>query len=109
MLIKNADPDKYSNILIVDIALDSIHIHFFQFQTLIWIKMLLQTIVHQHILIIQKIYILVLSEGPMQGLDGTAVTADAKYSINFPKPRNKYCITMKRSFSYVSGVKNVLI
>ena len=30
-----------------------------------------------------KIYILILSEEPAQGLDDTTLTAEAKYSINF--------------------------
>ena len=33
--------------------------------------------------------ILVLGEGPTQGLDGTTLTAEKKYSINFTKGNKK--------------------
>ena len=38
--------------------------------------------------------ILILGEGPTQRLDGTTLTAEKKYSINFTKSRNKFCLTL---------------
>ena len=34
--------------------------------------------------------ILILGEGPTQGLDDTTLTAEANYSINFTKPRKRF-------------------
>ena len=36
----------------------------------------------------------VIGEGPTQGLDDTKITAEAKYSINFTKSRNKFCLIL---------------
>ena len=36
--------------------------------------------------------ILILGKGPTQGLDGTAFTAEALYSINFTQSGKKICI-----------------
>ena len=36
--------------------------------------------------------ILILGEGPTQGLDGTKLTAELKYSINFTATRKKFCL-----------------
>ena len=36
----------------------------------------------------------VIGEGPTQGLDDTKITAKAKYSINFTKSRNKFCLSL---------------
>ena len=38
--------------------------------------------------------ILILCEGPTQGLDDTILTADKKYSINFTETRNKFCLSL---------------
>ena len=35
-------------------------------------------------------YILTLSEGPTQGLDGTTFTAEAKYPINFTQSGERF-------------------
>ena len=37
--------------------------------------------------------ILILDEGPMQGLDGTTLTAEKKYSINLTVNRRKSCLS----------------
>ena len=37
-------------------------------------------------------YILILGEGTTQGLDGTTLTAEAKYPINFTQSEKKICI-----------------
>ena len=46
-------------------------------------------IVYQWILIIEKIYILVFVVGPTDGLDHTAIAAEAKYYVNVTKSRKK--------------------
>ena len=38
--------------------------------------------------------ILILGEGPTQGLDDTKLTAEKKYSINFTVTRNKLCLSL---------------
>ena len=42
-------------------------------------------------LITRKKDILVLREGPTQGLDGTTLTADKKFSISFTENNKKFC------------------
>ena len=42
----------------------------------------------------KKKYILVLGEGPTQGLDGTTLTAEKKYSINFIVNNKKFCLRL---------------
>ena len=37
--------------------------------------------------------ILILGEGPIQGLNDTALTIGAKYSITFTESQKKICIT----------------
>ena len=48
--------------------------------------------------------ILILGEGPMQGLDGTTMTAEKLYSINFTKNNNKFCLSLHYNWanSYLS-------
>ena len=43
------------------------------------------------ILIIRKKDILILGEGPAQGLDDTVLTAEAQYSITFSRSNRKSC------------------
>ena len=38
--------------------------------------------------------ILLLGEGPTQGLDGTTLTAERKYSINFTENNQKFCLSL---------------
>ena len=38
----------------------------------------------------KKKYVLVLCEGATQGLDDTTITAEAKYFINFTRPKRKF-------------------
>ena len=38
--------------------------------------------------------ILILSEGPTQGLNDTTLTADAKYPINFIQPRKRFVLSL---------------
>ena len=42
----------------------------------------------------KKKYILILGEGPTQGLDGTALTAEKEYSINFIKGNTIFCLSL---------------
>ena len=42
----------------------------------------------------KKKYILILGEGPTQGLNGTTLTAEKKYSINFTKHKKKFCLSL---------------
>ena len=37
--------------------------------------------------------ILILDEGPTQGLDDTTLTAEAKYPINFTQPNKKFVLS----------------
>ena len=53
--------------------------------------------------------ILILGEGPTQGLDGTTLTAEKKYSINFTKHNKKFCLSLHyngaNSYLFGSGVE----
>ena len=57
----------------------------------------------------KKKYILILGEGPTQGLDDTTLTAEEKYSINFTQSRNKFCLSLHyngiNSYLFVNGVE----
>ena len=39
-------------------------------------------------------YIVILGEGPTQGLDDTKLTAEAKYSIKFTQLNKKFCLSL---------------
>ena len=39
-------------------------------------------------------HILTLSEGPMQGIDDTTLTAEAKYSINITQSNRRFCLSL---------------
>ena len=47
--------------------------------------------------ITKKKDILILGEGPAQGLDGTILPAEKKYSTNFDLPREKFCLSFHNS------------
>ena len=53
--------------------------------------------------------ILILDEGPTQGLDDTTLTAEVKYSINFTQSNRKFCLSLhyngSNSFLFVNGTK----
>ena len=80
------------NILIEDMLLDLIFVHFFHFQILIVVKNVIifrignNSSVH---IDNKKEDILVLGKGPKQGLDDTRMIAEAKYSINFSRSGKK--------------------
>ena len=53
--------------------------------------------------------ILILGKGPIQGLDGTTLTAETRYSINFTRPNIKFCLSLpyneSNSFLFVNATK----
>ena len=56
----------------------------------------------------KKKYILLPGDGPAQGLDDTALTAEKKYPINFIASINKFCLSLicngVNSSLFVNGV-----
>ena len=57
----------------------------------------------------RKKYIIVLGEGPTQGLVHTTITAEVKYSVNITTSRKKFCLSLhyngSNSFLYANVVK----
>ena len=53
--------------------------------------------------------ILVLGEGPAEGLDGTTITAEAKYPIDFTVSGKRFVLSLhyngSNSFLFVNAVK----
>ena len=53
--------------------------------------------------------ILILGEGPTQGLDGTTLTAEAKYPINFTQSGKGFLLSLhyngSNSFLFVNAIK----
>ena len=53
--------------------------------------------------------ILILIEGPTQGLDGAKLTAEKKYSINFTENNKKFCLSLHyneaKSDLFVNGTE----
>ena len=53
--------------------------------------------------------ILILSEGPTQGLDDTALTAEGKYSINFSESKKRFFLSLHyngtNTYLFVNGVE----
>ena len=53
--------------------------------------------------------ILILCEGPTGGLDDTALTAEAKYPINFTQPNKRFVLSLhcnrSNSFLFVNATK----
>ena len=53
--------------------------------------------------------ILILGDGPTQGLDDTMLTAEAIYSINFTQSNRKFCLNFhyngSNSFLFVNATK----
>ena len=43
--------------------------------------------------------ILILGKGPQQGLDGTTLTAEAIYPINFTQPNKRFVLTLQYNWS----------
>ena len=57
----------------------------------------------------KKKEILILTEDPTQGLDGTTLTAQKKHLINFIVTRKKFCVSLhdngSNSYLFVNGVE----
>ena len=57
----------------------------------------------------KKKKIVILGEGPTQGLDDTTLTAERKYSINFTKHNKKFCLSLHHdganSYLFVNGTE----
>ena len=53
--------------------------------------------------------ILILGKGPTEGLDNTALTAEAEYSINFSRSQRKFCLSLHynghNSFVFLNATK----
>ena len=53
--------------------------------------------------------ILIIGEGTIQGLDDTALTAEAEYPINFTQPRKRFVLSLhyngSNSFLFVNTTK----
>ena len=53
--------------------------------------------------------ILIIGKGPTQGLDDTTLTAEAQYSINFPRSNRKFCLSQhdngSNRFLFVNATK----
>ena len=53
--------------------------------------------------------IVIVGEGPRQGLDGTTLTAERKYSIDFTVTRKKNCLSLHyigaNSYLFVNGTE----
>ena len=45
--------------------------------------------------------ILILGEGPTQGLDDTTLTGETQYSINFTRPNIKFCSSLHYNGSFL--------
>ena len=45
--------------------------------------------------------ILILGEGPIQGLDDTALAAKAKHPINFTQPRKRFVLSLHYNWSNI--------
>ena len=43
--------------------------------------------------------ILILGQGPAEGLDDTTLTAEKDYSINFTKSRKKFCLNLRYNWA----------
>ena len=52
--------------------------------------------------------ILILGNGPTQGLDDTKLTTEAQYSIVFPRSNRKFCIIMGATVSYLLLLQNYI-
>ena len=57
----------------------------------------------------KKKNVLILGECPTQGLDGTTLTAEKRYSINFTVTRKKFCLSLHynglNNYSFVNGTE----
>ena len=110
-LSKNADPDKYSY---SGYGIEFDPCSLFSLQNFDWVKNTIilgvgnSSPVHINT---KKKDVLVLGEGPTQGIDYTAITAEAKYSINFSRSRKFFCLSLHYNgsnvFYFANGTKYI--
>ena len=78
-------------------VLDSMHIHNFHYLTLARVKMSL------------LLELIIVLQGLTQKLDKTAITAEAKYSINFTESRKRFVLSLhcngNNSFLFVNATQ----
>ena len=101
-LTKKTDLDKYGYSG-YGFGSDGMHIYNFDGQMMNGVKILLfleLIIVFSLYVYIRKKEMLVLDEGPTDGLDDATLTAEDKYSINITKSNNK----MRLSLHYNRGI-----
>ena len=107
-LTKNADPDKYKYSA-YDIGFDSRSQYAFTDGSMGKI-VVFGTDMSSYVYVVNKGKdILILGEGPTQGLDYTTLTVEAKYSINFTQSNRKFVLTLhyngSNSFLLVNATK----
>ena len=77
--------------------LDSIRVQSFHYLTAAWVKNVIisggdmSSSVH---IDNKKKYILTLGKDPTQGLDNTALPAEAEYPISFSRSNRKFCLSL---------------
>ena len=90
--------------------LDLMNIHNFHGLTVNGVKLLLcLELIKVLLCMLKELKILVLGEGPTQGLDYTKITIEAKHPINFTRPGRRFLLSLhyngKNSFLFVKAVK----
>ena len=95
---------------IVVTVLDLMNIHNFHGQTVNGVKFLLcLELIKVLLCMFKELKILVLGEGPKQGLDDTKITTEAKHPINFTRLGRRFVLSLhyngKNSFLFVNAVK----
>ena len=96
-------------------VLHLMHVHKFYCWLVNGVKILLFLVcaVYQDIMVIGTKDILILGEEPTDELDDTTAKADAEYSVNITKSRNKIYLNLHyntvNSFLYANGLKTYQI
>ena len=99
-LTKNADPDKYKYSA-YDIGFDSLSQYAFTDGSMGKI-VVFGADMSSYVYVVNKGKdILILGEGPTQGLDYTILTLEAKYSINFTQSNRKLYTIMEATVFYL--------
>ena len=106
-LTKNADPDKYKY---KSIGFDSCLVFSFTGWSMGRNVLIFETNMSWSVNIDNKRKdILILGEGPTQGLDDTTLTAEAKYPMNFTQPGKRFVLSLhyngSNSFLFVNATK----
>ena len=110
-LTKKTDLDKYGYSG-YGFGSDGMHIYNFDGQMMNGVKILLfleLIIVFSLYVYIRKKDMLVLDEGPTDGLDDAIITRQTKCSVDITKSRRKFCLSLHynamNSFLYANDVK----